>query len=352
MRPSPPVYGLLIAALAACGASESGKQPATAGTGASGGGGIPSAGGMAPSASGATVGGAGATSEAGRPSAGQAPSGGAAPATAGSGGSASGGGASGGSAAAGGGNAGSILHADFEGAVVGTYTQDKVAADFGVTPTWNDGLDEGRASIVAEAGNQYLRVTYPAGEYGSAAGGVQFKVPFARSYDELYFAYKVRFAPGFSFVKGGKLPGLVGGSSPTGCSPKPDGFSARNMWRAGGAMVQYVYWPNQPKTCGDDVAYQLDGTPLPFAPGAWQTVEHRVKMNTAGASDGVLEAWVDGEKVVSDTARLWRGADATHAIDTLYFSTFFGGSDESWAPASEQTADYDELIVSPRPISH
>lgn len=245
-----------------------------------------------------------------------------------------------------------LLHANFDAASVGPYSQAAVAADFGRAATWNDGLDEGRAAIVEEAGEKFLRVTYPGGQFGPAAGGVQFKVALGGSYDELFFSYRVRFGAGFDFVKGGKLPGLVGGSSPTGCNPKTDGFSARNMWRAGGAAVQYVYYPTQPNSCGDDLSYSTSEGPARFTPGVWQVVEHRLVMNTPGAADGVLEAWVDGVLVLRDTARLWRAVGADFGIDTLYFSTFFGGGDASWAPAAAQIVDFDDLIVADGAISH
>jgi hypothetical protein len=273
---------------------------------------------------------------------------------AGAGGAASGSagaGAGAGMAGSAGAGAGSeLLRATFDAATPGPYTQADVEADFGKTPAWNDGLDEGRASIVEEASQRFLRVTYPADQYGPGAGGVQFKIPFGASYQELFFAYRVRFGSGFSFVKGGKLPGLVGGSSPTGCSPSPDGFSARNMWRAGGALVQYVYWPDQPNTCGDDLPYEAGGASLLFVPGTWHTVQHRVRMNTVGSPDGVLQGWVDGELCLSEQTRQWRKVD-TFAIDTLYFSTFFGGGDQSFAPSSAQTVDFDDLVVSRAPIT-
>jgi len=245
-----------------------------------------------------------------------------------------------------------IVHADFTARSVGGYSQAMIVGDFGFTPPWNNGLNEGRVTVVDEDSNKFLRMTYPAGQFGPTAGGVQFLVPFGQTYQELYFSYRVRFKAGFDFVKGGKLPGLVGGSSPTGCSPKKDGFSARNMWRTGGALVQYVYWPNQPETCGDDLKY-MDGATQKFFPtGQWVTVEHRVKMNTAGTSNGVFQAWVNGVLYFEDNARLWRDTGATYGIDTLYFSSFFGGGDPSWAPAVAQVADFDDLIVADKPITH
>ena len=63
-------------------------------------------------------------------------------------------------------------------------------------------------------------------------------------------------------MKGGKLPGMVGGSHPTGGHPADDGFSARLMWRRDGAAVQYVYYPGQTSTFGEDIPYMESGSAL------------------------------------------------------------------------------------------
>jgi len=244
-----------------------------------------------------------------------------------------------------------LVHAHFTGAALGPYARSEVAADFGATPPWDNGLSQGRATIEAEGGDRFLRVTYPDAVYGPSEGGVQFLVDLHGDHDELYFAYRVRFQPGFLFNMGGKLPGLVGGTGPTGCRPDPDGFSARNMWRTGGAIVQYVYWPDQPNDCGDDRYYRSGGTNVSFQPGRWHTVEHRIKMNTPGQRDGILEGWVDGARYLNETDRQWRRSSA-FAIDALYFSTFFGGGSQPWASPQQQWADFDDLIVSTRPITH
>jgi hypothetical protein len=245
-----------------------------------------------------------------------------------------------------------LLHADFEADAPGPYTQAMVRGDFGAAPSWNNGLDAGRATIVNEAGNHFLRVTYPAHQYGSARGGVQFRVPLGSSHQELYLAYRLRFGSGFQFVKGGKLPGLVGGTAPTGCVSDDGGFSARGMWRAGGAAVQYLYYPEKVNACGDDFNYASGGSRFRFIPGVWQTVEHRIVMNTPGQHDGILQAWVDGALVLDQSAFYYRVAGAAFAIDALYFSTFFGGSDATWAPTADQTVDYDDFVVSSGPITH
>ncbi len=266
------------------------------------------------------------------------------------GGAATTGGTATGGAATGGVPVGALVNANFEARTAGPYSQALVVSDFAGAPTGNNGLSEGRATIVAEAGNQFLRVSYPAGKFGSADGGVHFKVPLASSHDELYLSYRVRFAVGYSFVKGGKLPGLVGGSAPTGCVALKDGFSARAMWRVGGAAVQYMYWPDKKNTCGDDFDYLDAGANVTFVPGTWHRLVHHVVMNAAGQLNGVIEAWFDGKPVLSRRDLGYRVAGQTFGIDALYFSTFFGGNDPSWAPATAQTVDFDDFVVSPTPL--
>ncbi len=266
--------------------------------------------------------------------------------------SAAGGSGVGGLTGTGGATGNELMHATFESRSVGQYTMAMVSGDFGGTPPWNNGLNEGRATIVSEAGNNFLRVTYPANQFGPAAGGVQFMVPLGRSYENLYFSYRVRFGAGFQFVQGGKLPGLVGGTAPTGCISDNGGFSARGMWRTGGTAVQYLYYPEKVNACGDDFKYSAGGTDFKLVPGTWYTLESHVVMNTAGQHNGVLEAWVDGVQMLSLSNFNYRVAGATFGIDALYFSTFFGGSDASWAPTAAQTVDYDEFVISTGRITH
>ena len=104
-----------------------------------------------------------------------------------------------------------LIDATFEDQIFGTYSEAKVAEDFGNKVTWNNGLDEGRVTIVEEDSESFMRVSYPTGGVGTALGGAQFKVPLPGSYKELFVSYRIRFAAGFDFVKGGKLPGLCGG---------------------------------------------------------------------------------------------------------------------------------------------
>jgi hypothetical protein len=245
-----------------------------------------------------------------------------------------------------------LLRADFQSQSTGTYSQSKIASDFGSQASWSNGLNEGRAKIVQEGSNRFLRVTYPANQFGPGKGGVQFEASLHGKYEELYLSYRVRFAPGFDFVQGGKLPGLVGGTSPTGCTTDlTGGFSARNMWRPGGSMAQYLYFPERKNRCGDDWYYKVNGSNAKFNPGQWHTVEHRIVMGTKGQANGIMQGWIDG-KLALDGRLKWRNSGASYGIDKLFFSTFFGGSSQAWAPKSQQQADFDDFVVADRPITH
>lgn len=203
----------------------------------------------------------------------------------------------------------------------------------------------------AYAGNS-LRVHYPGGGVGPDQGGAQWQLVFPAGYDELYCAYRLRFAEGFDFVQGGKLPGLAGGVANTG-GEKPDGtdgWSGRMMWREAGKIVQYTYHVDQPTNYGEDMPWDIGGE-RHFVPGQWHRVEHRIVMNTPGQNDGILEGWLDGELVLVREDLRFRDVD-TFAVDLFYFSTFFGGSTVDWAASKPEFVDFDEFIIAAIPIGH
>jgi hypothetical protein len=229
----------------------------------------------------------------------------------------------------------------------GPYSHEAWKKDW-PTVTWNNGL-ENRVSIVggkdAFAGRS-LRVLYPKDGVGPEEGGAQWNLKLRESYPEVYCSYMVRFAPGFDFVKGGKLPGLAGGKANTG-GRKPDGndgWSARIMWRPDGKAVQYVYHADQQTIYGDDLVWKLDGKPVVFVPGTWHHVETRVVMNTPGKKDGIIQSWFDGKPALDRQDLRFRNID-TFAIDLFYFSTFFGGAGKDWAASKDEYVYYDNFMI-------
>lgn len=239
---------------------------------------------------------------------------------------------------------------DFDNHSAGKYTENMASGDFS-TNTWNNGLDEGRATIV-DGGEAYsgksLRITYKGNAYGPSDGGVQFGYTFGKS-DEMNLEYRLKFASGFEFVKGGKLPGLCGGNCPSGGEDANNGWSARYMWRVRTIGGQdrtlgevYLYHPDKPGDYGDDIYF--DNRQFEFQSGRWYQLRQYIKMNTPGEYDGVLRVWVDGEQVISKTGLRFR-LSGDVGIDHLSFTTFFGGGDGSWAPSSDQHAYFDDIHV-------
>ena len=251
---------------------------------------------------------------------------------------------------------------------VGIYTVANLSDDWNGVSS-NDGVDEGRVSITDDehtVGSKSLVVMYPEGE--SNNGKSQWKMPIGGDYDELYLSYKIRFHDNFNFVRGGKLPGLCGdacnsgGSTPTGT----DGWSARMMWRTDGSgqgggspldpdqanIVQYVYHPDQTGgnpagKNGDDLKWD-DTTPSEwqlFDSDVWYQLQHRIVMNTPGQYDGIVQAWLDDEMVLDRQNIRFRDISSIQ-IDTLYFSTFFGGSSSIWETTKDEYVYYDDFVIS------
>ena len=236
-----------------------------------------------------------------------------------------------------------MLDVTFRHRASGTYEPRAAEEDFGgVIPL--HGVGSGRVAVVNDAERgQVLRVRYPVGIVGPRGGGAEFRVRLPGGSDDLHCAYWVRFGEGFDFVRGGKLPGLAGGAAPTGGARATgiNGFSARLMWRAGGAVVQYLYHPEQAGVWGDDLPYAGQ---CHFRAGRWHYVEHRVRLNAPGQRDGLVQGWFDGELALDRRELRFRDA-ATFTIDQLFFSTFFGGNEASWAPTKDEHVDFDGFVV-------
>ena len=259
--------------------------------------------------------------------------------------------------------AGELLHVDFERNAVGSYTDAAAKADFRrstASGQWFDGFEDGRAAIADDpTQGKVLRLTYPAGCYGTVdphACAAQVKVYLSETaHDTLWLSFKVRFDTDFDFVKGGKLPGLCGSQCKTGGNipSGDDGWSARHMWRSGGAAVQYLYFFGQPSTYGLVVPFDMGGTQRVFTPGKWTTIVQQVALNSIGsegvAANGKVCSWFDGEMAACDSGYVFRTQDTMH-IDKFYLSTFHGGDGTDWAPTVDVYAEFDDFVVSTDPL--
>ncbi len=104
---------------------------------------------------------------------------------------------------------------------------------------------------VANSVNNVLHVKYPKGSCSSACGissGVSLHISPLPESEKATLEYEVYFPADFDFVKGGKLPGIMGGSK--GCAGcrrdeplRSNCFSARFMWGPDGEGYPYLYLP-------------------------------------------------------------------------------------------------------------
>ena len=197
-----------------------------------------------------------------------------------------------------------------------------------------------------------LRVFYPAGSAspsvsrreGVPLGGAQFYADLnldART--ALRLSYAVRFPEDFDFVKGGKLPGLFGGVGNSGGNipDGTDGFSTRFMWRRQGEGEVYAYLPTS-ETFGTSIGRGA----WSFQPGVWHRLEQEVILNHPNRSDGHIRVWVDGRQVIDQGGLTFRTVEELK-IDGVFFSTFFGGGDPSWATPRNVYVDFADFAVYP-----
>jgi hypothetical protein len=213
---------------------------------------------------------------------------------------------------------------------------------------FEDGVKEGHVSLLKQAGVPWLRVGYVPGQIGPEKGGAGWRWPIGTQ-EAAELRYMLRFSPDFDFVKGGKLPGLCGGpENVSGGRPADgtNGFSARLMWRREGRGEAYVYHKHQPEKYGESFAFPPD---FRFPRGEPIGVRIAVWMNAPGRRDGRLRVWItlpgqSERQVVRHDDLEWRSV-ATFGVDGLYFETFHGGNDLSWAPQRACYADFTSLQV-------
>ncbi|WRT68559.1 uncharacterized protein IL334_005536 [Kwoniella shivajii] len=209
-----------------------------------------------------------------------------------------------------------------------------------------------------------LRIEYPQGSYSKRTGGTQFyanplnttdaKVTSGNAtsdgqYERMMMSYDVWFPTGYAWNQGGKLPGLRGGPDTKGCSGgnETDGstcFSTRLMWRPNGAGEVYAYIPTSQKnfcsqsqvTCNSDYGTSLARGSFSFVTGQWQTIQLLVVLNEVGTANGVVELWYNGVQALQFNNLVLRTSANLASVGGLFFSTFFGGDDSSWATPTDQ----------------
>ncbi|KAG0202510.1 hypothetical protein BGX28_004998 [Mortierella sp. GBA30] len=215
-----------------------------------------------------------------------------------------------------------------------------------------DPFSAGSAATGVSGTNQVIQLNYPKGSYspslGPVVGGTHFYAsPFGNktSFTKMMISYDVAFPNGFDWVLGGKLPGVYGGSPYDGCSGGAQStgtncLTMRLMWRQGGLGEVYAYVPAEAKSsfckssdvlCNDLYGKSIGRGLIYFAPGVWTRLDMVMALNEpAGNQNGALQMYVNGNQVFSLNNIPYRTTGMV-AFQGLMFSSFFGGSDGSYA---------------------
>ncbi len=215
----------------------------------------------------------------------------------------------------------------------------------------NWGLEN--TKIIPDPTNKFeniLRVHYPAGsasptvhrQHNVPLGGAGFYAQLGISdANALRLSYYLRFSENFNFVKGGKLPGLFGGEGGSGgkIPNGTDGFSTRFMWRKHGDGEIYAYLPTSSQH-GTSIGRGNWG----FRPNQWYLLEQEVVLNDSGLANGHVRVWLDGKRVLDRGGLIFRQVNQL-TIDGIFFSTFFGGGDPSWATPQDVYIDFADFAV-------
>jgi len=219
-----------------------------------------------------------------------------------------------------------------------TYTKTETFGATGWWRTWGLTSAPWHTSLVAESGDQFLRVGFAAGSHN----GTSFDLPTGTS-DSARIQYRIRFSPNWQ-SNGGKLPGF---GSPTydangvclgGCGLAPaDGvtsWTGRGHFNAQNILGSYLYVAGKSE-------WVLPWGNVPVVPGRWYSLEYTVKMNTPGQSDGVMTATIDGHQVFSATNLNLRSVPTLH-VGKAWFGFYYGGDS---VPPVNMWIDVDDITV-------
>lgn len=213
-----------------------------------------------------------------------------------------------------------------------------------------------------------LKTVIPAGQHWGASAHWNFAQHGLREPDELWWRYWIRFPEGFyvEVPNRGKLPGVgglytyncLGGRPSTVDEPC---FSARMLFGRtypkkgepgypNGPADQtrlgfYAYHLDSPSNRGDIWPWDLEQGTLDH--GRWYCVEGRIRMNTPGQRDGVLQGFVGGQPAFDRRDIAFRRAsEGWMHVKSFWFDVYYGGS----SSAVRNEIHFDSLAFGPQRV--
>jgi len=249
---------------------------------------------------------------------------------------------------------------DFSNHKIGLYDIDTFSKDWDNAKTNKGeipkGISGGRGRIAKIGNKKVLQLTIPKNSLSD--GGFFWRLKLPKDSEDVIFEYDIMFGNNFNFVRGGKLPGLAGGTAPGGGSKDKNGFSARLMWRAAISyeelchlvkdpklagkkdihkpyLVQYTYYPDKrSRKWGKDQVYEHNNKKIFIRPNKWYNIKMHMKLAKDPTKKDTILAWVNDNRVLYKRLNLRKSK--AYGIDQVQFSLFFGGNDPSWATKKKE----------------
>jgi hypothetical protein len=159
--------------------------------------------------------------------------------------------------------------------------------------------------------------------YAPGTAGASFMYAHFPGQDRVYHRWYQKWSPGFIWEPSATKMAIL---RPERGYPE---FYPEVLWANGQLSVQAQVIAE----AGWDAKnfYQNQGLPTIFQPERWYCVEVFVKLNTPGAADGELAAWIDDELKLAYIGREFRGANpddpapSTAQIQAMAVSGYYGG---------------------------
>ena len=170
----------------------------------------------------------------------------------------------------------------------------------------------------SHAGSRSLQL-----DYLPDTDGAGYMYRYFPRQDQIYLRWYQKWSSGFVFEPSGT--GMTGVRASSGYPEfYPFAIGANGTFAVQAEVVAEQGF-------GSENFFANRGDPITFAPDGWYCVEVYVKLNTPGAADGELSAWVDGDQKLAYTGRQFLGsaasdpATSTTTINGVLVSGQYGG---------------------------
>jgi len=170
----------------------------------------------------------------------------------------------------------------------------------------------------SHSGGRSVELRYVPGTFGAS-----FMYRHFPGQDVIYHRWYQKWSPGFVWEPSATKMLIL---RPEAGYPEfyPEVLWANGQFAIQAQVVQEANWDAEN-------FYQNQGDPVVFQPGRWYCLEVFVKLNTPGAADGEVAAWIDGELKLTYAGRQFRGASpldpgpSTAKIEAVAATGYYGG---------------------------